>query len=186
MFEVARPVGTNNAVFGGSAGVDVQLIAGAGGEVVRIAAARTKHTRTSGVSARRTRAFIPGRPIVVVGVDVRINLDEAAQLDAGVGAGDVVETGAVKGADLHVLNGFRLDGKIGCLCPGGRCDNRSRTQDKALNLAHKTSKFCSVGKVPVRRCKSHLGVVPLIPANRSAASRFRTLPLNASDLSETT
>src|SRR5205809_6546664 len=35
----------------------------------------------------------------------------AAELDAGVGAGDVVETRTIQGANLHILDRFGLDRK---------------------------------------------------------------------------
>jgi hypothetical protein len=39
------------------------------------------------------------------------------QLDAGVGARNVEESGTIRGADPHVFDHLGLCGKIGCLCP---------------------------------------------------------------------
>jgi len=53
----------------------------------------------------------------MAGIETDFNAHVAAELDARVGARDVIETGTVQGADLHVLDRFGLDGKIGRLCP---------------------------------------------------------------------
>jgi hypothetical protein len=41
-------------------------------------------------------------------IDAQIGAHIAAELDAGVGAGDVIEARAIQGADLHVFDRFGL------------------------------------------------------------------------------
>ena len=53
----------------------------------------------------------------VRGSKVLLEADVATDLRADIGAGDVVETSAIQGAELHVFARFGLDGKIGSLCP---------------------------------------------------------------------
>jgi hypothetical protein len=60
------------------------------------------------------------------GVDTQI----AAELDAGVGAGDVEELRAVGGADLHVFDRFRLDRQVGRLCAADGQQACGRAEDE--------------------------------------------------------
>src|SRR6185369_15422082 len=96
--------GTNHAVFGRGAGVDVEVFTRPPGDAVREAIFRTAGAREV------TR-------VVGVRVDHHVNADETTQLEAGVGARNVEETGTIQGADPHVLDRFGLDGKISCLSP---------------------------------------------------------------------
>ena len=48
----------------------------------------------------------------------------AAELDAGIGARNVEETGAVGGADLDVFDRLGLERKIGGASPAGRDQHR--------------------------------------------------------------
>src|SRR5215210_3700911 len=102
--EVALTEGADDAVFSGSTGID-----------------RKRHTRTvlESVSEASVSAIllVPGRTVIDVAVERGVDAQITAELDAGVGAWNVVETGTIQGTDLHVLDRFGLDGKISCLCP---------------------------------------------------------------------
>jgi hypothetical protein len=86
---------------------------------------RQGHTRTAvdpvgetvALAWRHATITAPERSIVdaaaVGGVDAQIT----TQLDAGVGARNVEETGTIQGADPHVFDRFGLYGKVSCLCP---------------------------------------------------------------------
>src|SRR6202011_1306741 len=60
----------------------------------------------------------------------------AANLDASMGARDVEEPFAVKSADLHVFDGFGLDGEIGGLRRGNGEQTRRAAEEKALYRSH--------------------------------------------------
>src|SRR6202048_556525 len=80
-----------------------------------------RHTRTGskGIAIAITNAQIaaPRRLIVDAAVERGVDTHITTQLDAGVGARNVEETGTIQGANLHVLDRFGLDGKISCLSP---------------------------------------------------------------------
>ena len=100
--EVRQTEGADNAVFGGGARINVQLHTRTGREVVAVAIALAE------VAAKRRLA-------VVATIERNVGADITSQLDAGVGARNVVETGTIQGADPDVLDRFGLDGKIGSL-----------------------------------------------------------------------
>src|SRR6185369_8300613 len=100
--EVALTEGADNAVFGGSTGINRDRQTGTGVEVIAVAIALAGIARVEGLAVDAA---------VERGVDAQIT----TQLDAGVGARDIEETRAVQGADPHVLDRFGLDGKIGSL-----------------------------------------------------------------------
>jgi len=62
-----------------------------------------------------TQIAVPSRLIVRAAVERGVDAQITTQLDAGVGARDVEESGTIQGANLHVLDRLGLDGKIGCL-----------------------------------------------------------------------
>ena len=97
-------IGANHAVFGRGARIDVEIFTGTSGVVVGIAVAGASDAADLTV-------------VHAVGVQRGFNAQITTQLDAGVGAGDVVETRTIKRADPHVLDRFGLDGKISCLSP---------------------------------------------------------------------
>src|SRR5205085_2751640 len=128
-------VGADHAVLGRGARIDVEVFTGTSGVVV----AQLVVTASRGAS---------GRVVHAVGAERGFNAQVAAQLDTGVSARDVVEPGAVQGADLHVFDRFGLDGKVGSLC-SAHCDETSRgAEDKALNHLHVKPPSCYKGKVP--------------------------------------
>ena len=102
--EVGLAEGADHAVFRRGAGIDGQ-----------------RQTRTVIVEVRiavADRAFtVPERAVVDAAVDRQVGAQITTQLDAGVGARNVEETGTIQGADPHVLDRFGLDGKISCLSP---------------------------------------------------------------------
>src|SRR5262249_52739714 len=102
--EVSLAEGTNDAIFGGGTGID-----------------RERHTRTAvdlvDKAVALTEVARPGRLTVNAAVERAVNAQIAADLDAGVGAGNVVETRTVQRTDLHVFDRFGLHGKVGCLRP---------------------------------------------------------------------
>src|SRR5262249_11033693 len=90
--EVALSEGADDAIFGGGAGIN-----------------RQRHTRTAielvleAVALARIAAVgrsAVNRAAVVGGIDAQI----AADLDAGIGAGDIPESGTIQGADPHVFD----------------------------------------------------------------------------------
>jgi hypothetical protein len=81
-----------------------------------------RQTRPGGeivpVTIHLTRIAVPSGLILHTGaVERGVDAQITTQLDAGVGARNVEETGTIQGADLHVLDRFGLDGKISRLCP---------------------------------------------------------------------
>jgi hypothetical protein len=98
------PEGADDAVFGRGARIDIEVFAGTSGKVVAQAVVRTG---SAAIGATKN----------VGGVQTNLGAQISAQLDAGVGARDVVESGTIQGADPHVFDRFGLYGKISCLCP---------------------------------------------------------------------
>jgi len=102
--EIHLTEGADDTVFGGGAGIHGQRHTRTSSEVVRIAVVLTQIVG-------------PSRLIVRGAVERGVDAHVTTQLDAGVGARDVEESGTIQGAYLHVLDRFGLDGKIGCLRP---------------------------------------------------------------------
>ena len=69
---------------------------------------------------------------IVFGLDAQI----AAHLQAGVGAGNVVEPIPVQAADFHVLNRRCLYRHVGCLRPSDRDETRGGTEQKTFHHLH--------------------------------------------------
>jgi hypothetical protein len=84
----------------------------------------------SGVAVPR-RLAVGGPPI---DGDVRAHI--AAELDAGVGAGNVEEARAIEGADLHVFDRLGLDRKVGRLRGDRDRKNGRRAEDEGTNRFH--------------------------------------------------
>ena len=101
--EVALTEGADHAVFGGGTGIDRQRHTGAGDEIVAKAVLLAE-------------IAVPCRLAVGAAVEGDVGAQIAAELDAGVGARDVEEAGAVKRADPHILDRLGLDRKVGRLC----------------------------------------------------------------------
>jgi hypothetical protein len=62
--------------------------------------------------------------------------DPAADLDAHIGAGDVIEPDPIQAANLHVLDRLGLYGKISCLRPSYGNETRCRAKEKAFHHLH--------------------------------------------------
>ena len=75
---------------------------------------------------------MPPAPAVILGLNAQI----PAELEAGVGAGDVVEGVPVQAADLHVLHRLRLDRHVGGLRPSYRDQTRGGTEEKTFHHLH--------------------------------------------------
>ena len=69
---------------------------------------------------------------IVFGLDAQI----PAHLQAGVGAGNVVEPIPVQAADFHVLNRRCLYRHVGCLRPSDRDETRGGTEQKTFHHLH--------------------------------------------------
>src|ERR1700682_556574 len=102
--EVALHERPDDAVFSGGAGINGERHTRTGGEVVEVTVA------LAGVA-------VPRRCVVDSPVERGVNAQITTELEAGVGARNVEETGTIQGTDPHVLDRFGLDGKISCLCP---------------------------------------------------------------------
>src|SRR5262249_1656416 len=70
------------------------------------------------------------------GVIEVLTMDVSADLEADIGARDVVEAVAVKGADLHVLHRRCLDRHVGGLRPSDRNKSRGRPEEKTFHHLH--------------------------------------------------
>src|SRR5262249_54560834 len=119
--QFGRTEGSHDAVFSGGGSIDLQQEEGAGGEKIVIEGWRP------GIAVPGGRAVGAGRIEGDVGADV------AADLDAGVGAGNVEEAGAIERADFDILYRFGLDRKVGCLRATRDQQARGRTEDNGLN-----------------------------------------------------
>ena len=98
-----RDIAAHRTVFG--------LVAGVGRDVAASTEVAVIGQTVVDVVVRPTPGEVAVLAIAVFGAD------PAADLDAHVGAGDVIEPHTVQAANLHVLDRFGLDGKIGCLRP---------------------------------------------------------------------
>src|SRR5205823_3225890 len=85
--EVALAEGADHAVFRGGAGIDRQRQTGTGGIVVAVAVVLAE-------------IAIPGRLAVRAAIEGDVGAQIATELDAGVGAWDVEESGAIQRANL--------------------------------------------------------------------------------------
>jgi hypothetical protein len=121
--EVRLGKGTDNTVFGVGAGIDRQRHAGASREVVAIAVPLAE-------------VAVPGWLAVNAAVEGDVGAYVTAELDAGVGTGDEEEAGAVKRADLHILDGFRLDRKIRRVCTAGGHQTCGGAKDQGSHCRH--------------------------------------------------
>src|SRR5262249_50108931 len=90
--------------------------------------------------------------------------DVAAQMHADVGAGDVVVPSAVQAANLHVLDRFGLDGKIGCLSSPHRNESCRGAEEKTFHHLHCCSSVLYFGgRVRSPRVRLHPWNVPVSP-----------------------
>ena len=90
----------------------------------------------------------------------------AAHLQAGVGAGNVVEPIPVQAADLHVLNRRCLDRHVGCLRPSDRDKSRRRPEEKSFNRSSSQPPFVN-WEGSISSGAAHPGRFPLLPTLRS-------------------
>src|SRR5262249_8428023 len=72
-----------------------------------------------------------------------------ADLQADVGARDVIETSPIQAADLHVFHGLGLEGKCGGPRPSICAHSRRTTEEKAFHHLHlEPPKMSSFRRVP--------------------------------------
>src|SRR5262249_22157708 len=69
-------------------------------------------------------------------MNVPFRSQEAADLDASIGAGNVVKACAVKATDFHVFNWLRLDRKISCLPSRNRNQTGRGAEEEAFHHLH--------------------------------------------------
>ena len=113
----------DHAVFRRGTGVNVEVFTSPHGVIV-----------AEGVVRARDAGIVAG--VDAVGVQRDLSAQITTQLDAGVGAGDVVETRAVERTNLHVFDRLGLHGKIGCLRSAHGDQTRRRAEQKALYQLH--------------------------------------------------
>src|SRR5205823_6472567 len=103
------------------------------------------------------------RDVGVTGLERVFGADPSADLDAGIGSGNVEEPGAIDATNLHVFDRFGLNGKIGSLCSRYRNETRRGTEEKAFHHLHRDLQVCcregSVCWAPKRPGRS-----PKVPA----------------------
>src|SRR5262249_39107389 len=96
-----------HAVLSGGTGINRQRHTRTGVEVVEVTVALTKVAR-------------PGRLIVDAAVEHRVDAQITADLDAGIGARNVPESGTIQRADPHVFDRFGLYGRSAACAPPWR------------------------------------------------------------------
>ena len=123
--EVALAEGANHAVLGRGAGIHRQRQTGAGNEVIAVAVLLAEVT-------------VPGRRAVGAAVERGVGAQIAADLDAGVGARNVEEAGAVKRTDPYIFDCLGLDRKVGRLCPAQGYQACRRAENECWRFNHKS------------------------------------------------
>src|SRR5262249_2126250 len=121
-------VAAQGPVFGLLAAVEPRIGAGPHDEVATggpIPVTGAIARRVAG--ARGPRPGGPARAIRTAGLEIQTP-DVSADLEADIGARDVVEAVAVKAADLHVLHRRCLDWHVGGLRPSDRNEPRGPVQ----------------------------------------------------------
>ena len=111
---------------------------------------------------------------------VRFIAHITADLDAGIGSGDIEEPGAIDAANLHVFDRFGLNGKIGSLCSSDRNEPAAEPRRRLFTIFIVTSKF-ALGRVQTPLGSSP-NEVPLFPANYPAFRRIPRKPAGQRDL----
>ena len=149
---VLRPsamIAANRTVFG--------LVAGIGRDV----AADTPPIVVGRVVVHEAILDVGRRAVHAVG---RFDAYPTANLDAHIGAGNVIEPHTVQAAYLHVLDRLGLDGKIGCLRPSYRNESRCRAEEKTFHHLHlEPPKKFSLRGFRVRPVRQHPLELPLAP-----------------------
>jgi hypothetical protein len=114
------------------------------------------------------------------GADAQI----AADLDAGIGARDLPESGTIQGADPYVFDRFGLDGKVGCLCPLMAIRPAAEPSIRLLTNFMLNFQVALSGKVPDPLGDDTLKAGSLVPVKPALKfpSRLRTHPRTARGL----
>jgi len=98
-------------------------------------------------SLRRFGAARAGCGSAGAGIVFNLDTQIPAQLDAGVGAGNVVEAVSVQAADFDILDARGRPRHVGGLRPSGRNESRYATEKKAFEHLL-TSLVCVVASYP--------------------------------------
>ena len=121
--KVALTEGADDAVFGRSARID-----------------RQRQTRTGhvvvGITILLAEVPVPGRRTVGTAIESDVGAQITTQLDAGVGTRNIEETGTIQRTDLHILNRFGLDWKIGRLRAADGQKSRRRAENEFFSHFH--------------------------------------------------
>ena len=160
-----RDVAAHRAVFG--------LVAGIGRDVTADAEVVVVGVAVVDVAVLHSQANCRSRPKL-------LGADPAADLDAHIGAGDVIEPHTVQAANLHVLDRLGLNGKIGCLRPSYRNETRCGAKEKAFHHLHlEPPKNCFLRGFRIRPVRSTEGTSPCSPPTRKTRydqPRHRGMP----------
>jgi len=127
--EVTLAEGADHAVFGRGTGIDRQRHTRTGEEVIVIAVPLAE-------------IAVPCRGAVRAAVERDVRAQIAADLDAGVGARDVEEAGAVERADPHIFDRLGLDRKVGRLCPTQGHQACRRAENECSRRNHRSLLSC--------------------------------------------
>ncbi len=135
-------VGTKGAVLGLLPAIEPGISTGPHRKVLAVGAGlETRDVGERSIGHART---------VVVGI---FGPDISADLQADVGARDVVEAIPVQGADFDVLHRLRLHRHVRGLCPSDRDESRGGTEEKTSHHLHLNLHLLSwEGSVSVGRC----------------------------------
>src|SRR5581483_8034585 len=127
----------NAEVVGVDADGDIGAHRAVGGLVTRIGRDVTARRAAVVVGGAAIRLAVEraGRAAAAVSPE-QLLTDPATDLQAHVGARDVIEPHTVQAANLHVLDRFGLDGKIGRLRPSDCDDARRGAEEKAFHHLH--------------------------------------------------
>src|SRR5437764_2942790 len=81
-------------------------------------------------------------------MDVPLRPQEPADLEAGIGARNVIEACAIKAADFHVFYWLGLDRKISCLPSRNRNQTGRGAEEEAFHHLHLEPPIVVLGRVP--------------------------------------
>ena len=122
--EFGRAVGADRAIFGAGPGIDRKEHARTVDEIVMIA------VLLPGVAVPRRLAM------GAAGVEGDVGAQITAELDAGVGAGNVEEAGTIQRADPDILDRPGFDRQVGGLRAADHCQTRRCPQKEMLRDSH--------------------------------------------------
>ena len=128
---VALGEGADNAVLGGGTGINRQRHTGTGVEVVEVTVALTEITRVSGL-------------VIDTAVERSVDAQITADLDAGISARDIPESGTIQGADPHVFDRFGLHGRSAACAPPMATRAAAEPRTRLLTIVMLNLQVCPV------------------------------------------